>query len=34
LFIGSWIAVVVISMAGWLAALAWISFRAIEMLLS
>jgi hypothetical protein len=34
LFVGAWIAVAAISMAGWLATLAWISFRTIELLVS
>jgi hypothetical protein len=34
LFVGSWIAVTSVSMAGWLAVLAWISFRAIQLLIS
>jgi hypothetical protein len=34
LFIALWIAATAISTAGWLAAIAWVGYRAIELLVS
>jgi hypothetical protein len=34
LFVGLWIAATALSMAGWLAAIAWVGYRAIELLVS